>query len=161
MTEVVRGDASHIDELRPVFLALRDHHHDITPDWGPVRSDEDAWQRRRETYAAILEEGGSLHLAVDEGRIVGLAVCERHENESATWQEPDAQFAIVDFVLLPEARGTGAGTQLMEAVEADARERGLTALDLMVVDANDGARRFYERLGFTPAIVNYRKRLAE
>ena len=159
MIEIARGDASRIDELRPVYLSLRDHHHELTPDWGPVRPDEDSWRRRRETYAAILAEGGSLHLALDGDRIVGLAICERHPNESATWQQPADAFAIVDFVLLPEARGTGAGARLMAAVEADARERGIASLDLMVIDANAGARRFYERMGFEPAIVNYRKRL--
>jgi ribosomal protein S18 acetylase RimI-like enzyme len=157
--EIVRGDATRIDELRAVFLSLRDHHHELTPDWGPVRDDEDAWGRRRRTYEAILAEGGSLHLALGGDRVVGLAICEVHPNESATWPAPDGALAIVDFALLPAARGTGAGSRPMEAVEADARERGLGMLDLMVVDANAGARRFYERHGFRPAIVNYRKRL--
>jgi GNAT superfamily N-acetyltransferase len=158
--DVVRSDVSRLDDLRPVFLALRDHHHELTPDWGPVWPDDESWRRRRETYVAILERGGSLHLAVDGDRIVGLAICEPHRNESATWERPAEHLTVVDFVLLPEARGGGTGARLMAAVEAHARERGIEALDLLVIDANTGARRFYERMGFEPAIVNYRKRLA-
>lgn len=161
MIEIARGDASRLDDLRPVFLALRDHHHALTPEWGPARPHDESWRRRRASYAAILDEGGSLHLALDGDRVVGLAICERHENESPTWMEPDATLAIVDLVVLPEARGAGAGSRLMDAVEADARERGIAFLELMVIAANDGARRLYERMGFAPAILSYRKRLAQ
>ena len=53
------------------------------------------------------------------------------------------------------------GTQLLEAVEADSRERGVDAVDLMVAAPNETARRFYERHGFRADLVTYRKPLAE
>ena len=62
-------------------------------------------------------------------------------------------------MVVPQARGQRVGERLMEAVEAEARARGYEAVDLMVAGPNDGARRFYERLGFTPDLVTYRKRL--
>ena len=46
----------------------------------------------------------------------------------------------------PEARGTGLGLDLVAAVEARARERGLR---VMVLSAQTHALRFYERLGYT------------
>ena len=46
----------------------------------------------------------------------------------------------------PEARGTGLGVDLVAAVEARARERGLR---VMVLSAQTHALGFYERLGYT------------
>ena len=159
MIEIVRADASRIDELEPLWLALREHHGSLTEHWGALREPADSWQRRRQMYADILAEGGSLHLALDRARIVGHAVCEREEGRSPTWEWPRSFLAIVDVVVLPEARGRGAGALLLEAVEADARERGVDALDLMVAVPNASARGFYERLGFRADLVTYRKPL--
>lgn len=46
----------------------------------------------------------------------------------------------------PEARGTGLGLDLVAAVEARARERGLR---VMMLSAQTHALGFYERLGYT------------
>ena len=48
----------------------------------------------------------------------------------------------------PFRRGQGHGTRLLGVAERLARARGRPALSLAVVDANLGARRLYERLGF-------------
>ncbi len=48
--------------------------------------------------------------------------------------------------LVPEARGSGLGTRLLRALQAEAAEKGLP-LRLKVVLTNP-ARRLYQRLGF-------------
>jgi ribosomal protein S18 acetylase RimI-like enzyme len=48
----------------------------------------------------------------------------------------------------PEARGSGAGRALVDAVIAWARERGARRLTTSVTEDNDGALRLYERAGF-------------
>jgi ribosomal protein S18 acetylase RimI-like enzyme len=55
---------------------------------------------------------------------------------------------LVDIALLPEARGQGIGTALLQALQAEATLAGLP-LRLSVFAANP-ARRLYERLGFAP-----------
>jgi ribosomal protein S18 acetylase RimI-like enzyme len=157
--EIIRGDASRVDALEPLWLALREHHGSVTEHWGALREPADSWQRRRQMYVDILAEGGSLHLALDGDRIVGHAICEREEGRSPTWEWPRSFLAVVDFVVLPEARGQGVGGRLMAAIEADAVERGVDALDLMVAAPNASARRFYERHGFRADLVTYRKPL--
>lgn len=47
--------------------------------------------------------------------------------------------------VLPELRGTGVGAALMAVLEARARERGMTAVEL---HAQVPVRGFYERLGY-------------
>ena len=60
---------------------------------------------------------------------------------------PDALYVNV-VATLPEARGRGLGSRLMQAAEAIARAGGIDRLSLIVADANAGARRLYARLGY-------------
>jgi ribosomal protein S18 acetylase RimI-like enzyme len=159
MTDVVRADASRIDELEPLWLALREHHGSVTGHWGPLRPADDSWARRRKTYADILCEGGSLYVAIDDGAIVGHAICEHQEGGSPTWEWPQDSLSIADLVVLPEARGRGVGDLLLQAIEAEAGARGVAAVDLNTAAPNETARRFYERHGYRVDLVTYRKPL--
>ncbi len=47
-----------------------------------------------------------------------------------------------------DARGLGAGTLLLDAIADQARQRGLTQVQLDVIDTNPRARALYERQGF-------------
>jgi GNAT superfamily N-acetyltransferase len=60
---------------------------------------------------------------------------------------------IQDVYVLPERRGEGVGTALMEAVEHTAASRGHARCSIGVGVANAGARRLYERLGYARADV--------
>jgi ribosomal protein S18 acetylase RimI-like enzyme len=66
----------------------------------------------------------------------------------------------------PAQRRLGLGRELVEAVAEWALARGVRTLKLMVTSSNEGANRFYERLGFAktgrakpypndPALVEY------
>jgi ribosomal protein S18 acetylase RimI-like enzyme len=59
---------------------------------------------------------------------------------------PDA--FVDDLYLLPEARGRGIGTAVLELLEAQARELGLAALFLVVDPLNEPAVRTYRGRGF-------------
>jgi ribosomal protein S18 acetylase RimI-like enzyme len=60
--------------------------------------------------------------------------------------------------VLPEARGQGVGTRLLEYCEEKARERGAKKLTLAVV-ANNPAKRLYERFGFVARNSTVGKRI--
>lgn len=49
----------------------------------------------------------------------------------------------------PECRGRGFGTDLLAIAERLARESRREGLSIIVADANAGARRLYERVGYT------------
>ncbi len=57
-----------------------------------------------------------------------------------------AEMLLVDVALVAEARGSGIGTRLLRALQAEAAEKGVP-LRLKVVLTNP-ARRLYQRLGF-------------
>ncbi len=62
--------------------------------------------------------------------------------------EEDGSLYIAGLATYEGFRGQGIGTQLMERTEQRAREEGRPSLSLIVFEANTGAKRLYDRLGF-------------
>ncbi|MFE1557132.1 GNAT family N-acetyltransferase [Streptomyces sp. NPDC058734] len=77
------------------------------------------------------------------GTVAGYAAC---SEEFAFW---DARHYLhMDCLYLAEgARGHGLGAALMDAVAGLAREQGLEHVEWQTPDWNEGAIRFYDRLG--------------
>ena len=163
MIRVERGDAARIDDLRALWLQLREHHLSVTEEWGGARDAEEGWAMRRGVYADILDEGGVLLLAIDDAdgdALAGFAICEREEGGgSPTWTWPPDFLAIVDLVVDAGRRRQGIGDRLMAAISELAGELGVAALDVNAAAPNEAARRFYERHGFRLDLVTYRKPL--
>lgn len=65
--------------------------------------------------------------------------------------EEDGSYYVCGVALFPAYRGRGLGTRLMRLAEEQARARGLTRLSLIVFEANAGAKRLYDRLGYREA----------
>jgi GNAT superfamily N-acetyltransferase len=123
--QIVRGDASRLDDVGPLFKAMHEHHRAGGPRVLPFRSSEEAWDPRRPHYEALLSSGrGHLLLAEDGSRVIGYAMVSE--------------------------RGQGVGRALMEAACAVMRELGADEVMLYVLDGNESALRFYERLGLQP-----------
>lgn len=70
----------------------------------------------------------------------------------AFWRVAE-QIHINNLAILPELRGQGLGSQLLEVVMAEARRLGATHATLEVRRSNRPAIRLYERAGFSPAGV--------
>jgi ribosomal protein S18 acetylase RimI-like enzyme len=115
--------------------------------------------------------------ALEDGRLVGLAGFKTAEGSfaggtmddlravygqaGAMWRgtllrllgrDPDSARFLMDGVCVAhEARGRGIGSQLVEAICAEARARGYAEVRLDVIDTNWRAKALYERLGFSVA----------
>ena len=63
----------------------------------------------------------------------------------------NARFLMDGVCVAHEARGRGIGSQLVEAICAEARLRGYAEVRLDVIDTNWRAKALYERLGFSVA----------
>lgn len=70
----------------------------------------------------------------------------------AFWLVAD-QAHINNLAVRPELRGRGLGTQLLDALVAEAAHLGATELTLEVRRSNEAALRLYERAGFERAGV--------
>ena len=81
-------------------------------------------------------------IAEREGEPVGMALFFPHYS---TWTGTPVLY-LEDLFVSQDARGTGAGFALMQALAKIADERGWKRLDLSVLDWNP-ARKFYQQLG--------------
>ncbi len=66
----------------------------------------------------------------------------------ALWSDGQEAY-LSELYVVPQLRGQGIGTIVMEAVLVDALERGTDDMSIGVDEIDHDARRFYERLGFT------------
>jgi ribosomal protein S18 acetylase RimI-like enzyme len=148
--EIIRGDASRLDEVGPLFKAMHEHHRSGRAQMLPFRPSVDAWERRRSHYARLLESGrGHLLLAEEGGRAIGYAMVSVGGGQ-ATLATSDRVAELESLSVAEDERGRGVGRALMDAAYAVIRELGIGEVMLYVVDGNDGATRFYERLGMRP-----------
>jgi ribosomal protein S18 acetylase RimI-like enzyme len=160
VAEIRREGSECIPELRPLWLALRDHHHAVAPELGPIWDDDESWARRRAHHEQALAGAGTFVLvAREDGRAVGYALVTLR-GASATWREPPAHGELEAISVLPEAQGRGIGRSLIEHAYAELAQRGVDTMTLRVVEANAQARAFYARMGFAPWVVELRGRAA-
>jgi ribosomal protein S18 acetylase RimI-like enzyme len=151
--EIARHGAEALSEIEPLWLTLKNHHGECTPDLA-VHDDAASWRMRRAEYAQWLQEDGAfLLVARDDGRAVGFVLVRPH-GPSPTWVEPDRYAIVQDLAVCADAQGGGIGRQLLERVHD---ESGCELVELAVLSANDAAMRFYERLGFAPWAVTLRR----
>jgi ribosomal protein S18 acetylase RimI-like enzyme len=101
--------------------------------------------------------GKQILLAIDEGRVVGIAVC--FEAFSTFAGRP--LLNIHDLAVTVEYRGRGVGTMLLDAVAERARELSCCRVTLEVDTENPGAKKLYERSGFVMTQEFWKKELAE
>ena len=151
---IERRGADALDELEPLWHALKNHHGACTPDV-PVRSDDESWALRRRDYQRWLAEPGAfLLVARAGGRTVGYALV-RIEEAGPTWTEPGRMAIVQDIAVAESARGGGIGNALIDRVEG---ESGCDVVQLSVLSVNASAKAFYERLGFEPFVEVLRRR---
>lgn len=87
---------------------------------------------------------GRAWLILDAGSPVGyIVICLGYSLE---WLGRDA--FVDEFYLRKEYRGRGWGQKIMACLEDAARDLGVRALHLEVVDGNDAAGHLYRKLGF-------------
>ncbi|NQV28960.1 MAG: GNAT family N-acetyltransferase [Rhodopirellula sp.] len=101
--------------------------------------------------------GKQILLAVDVGRVVGVAVC--FEAFSTFAGRP--LLNLHDLAVTADYRGQGVGTMLLNAVANRARELGCCRVTLEVDTANPGAKKLYDRSGFVMTQEFWKKELAE
>ena len=154
---IMKAGVERIREIEPLWNSLHAQHLSADPELPgiPMRTQEDAWERRRRLYEAWLSEKDALLLTAEhQGRTVGYALTHMHEADES-W-DTHGRFGVLESIaVLPEMRHRGVGRKLMIALYAELRRLGVRVLDIGVVATNESARRFYERQGFRPWLVHY------
>lgn len=140
MTSVATRAATAADEsfLFVVYASTRDAELRAVP-WTPAQIEDFLrmqFTAQDRSYRATYPDAEFLVVEVDGEPAGRLSV-----NRSIT------DLVVIDIALLPAHRGRGVGTELMQRLLADARQRGVP-VRLHVDVANPRAEAFYQRLGF-------------
>lgn len=140
-----------LDELKPVWRGLYEHHLALTPHLRErSRGVEHAWRARREAEREWLaQEPLTFVLAAEgEGGYLGYAFVRVSSATFATsWSASDPLAELSILAVLPRVRGRGIGSALLDAVEARLVELGVQDMTISVVTTNVDAMRLYERRG--------------
>lgn len=161
---ITRAGAEALDGLRPLWLALHHHHQAVGGErLGPYVGDDASWTARRALYAEFFAGGGFALIAERDGAAVGyamVAIKTSAETElDDTWVAGARVGEIETLVVLPEARGDGVGSALLDAVDAELEAEGIHDVLIAAFVTNTDAIRLYEKRGFRPASL-YMIRLA-
>jgi ribosomal protein S18 acetylase RimI-like enzyme len=87
----------------------------------------------------IIEAGGQIYVAVDDGVVIGTCGIAPHG---------EGEFEIVKLAVATSARGKGIGGQLVDACVIFARQNGARRITLLSSSLLGAALRLYERAGF-------------
>jgi ribosomal protein S18 acetylase RimI-like enzyme len=153
------GSDDEIPHLREPFLALHQHHRELTP-IALTEPDDRAWAARAATYAQHFADGrGLLHIAWADDRCVGYAFTVFHDGDDDTFPLSGGYGELYTLAVLPECRGAGIGGRRLDLVDDALDVRGVDTLSVAVMAANDAAIRLYQRRGLVPVeLVMYRRR---
>jgi ribosomal protein S18 acetylase RimI-like enzyme len=101
-------------------------------------------QQARELISQYVHADG-VAVARHDGQRVGFVM---FHVETGLY-ETDATRGVVDnLYVVPDARGDGVGSALLDHAEAQLRERGADALAVEALWDNEGARRLYRNRGY-------------
>lgn len=105
----------------------------------------------RLTDPAVTAQFGLI--AERDGRAIGLAHGIFHPHN---WQIEEVCY-LQDLFVVPEARGTGAGRALIEAVYATADANGTPRVYWLTQEFNTSARQLYDRIAKVTPFVKYQR----
>jgi len=109
------------------------------------------------TFLRLLDPGCPVQHAfvaeVPAGQLVGLVHMIAHPHN---WRIEDVVY-LQDLFVAPEARGTGVGRALIEAVYAAADANGTPSVYWLTQDFNAEARRLYDRVATLTPFIKYQR----
>ena len=143
--KAVAADSARIGEL---LYQVHDVHADLRPDLykkgGRKYSD-------KEVAALIADEDKAVFVYEDENRTVqAYAICFFQTTSETPSIHARKVLFIDDLCVDASQRGKKIGEKLYHHAAGFARENGCGSLTLYVANANEGALKFYRRLGMAP-----------
>jgi ribosomal protein S18 acetylase RimI-like enzyme len=150
-----RGGPDDLPLLEPLWVSVHHRHVESMPELAPYVDDATTWAVRSELYAEVLAKPDTVLLLASAGDALigyGLAhVMPVAETWVAdTWVTSPRIAEIESLAVLPEHRGHGLGSELLDRLERELRAGGVTDLVIGALAGNVDAIRLYERRGYRP-----------
>lgn len=103
---------------------------------------------KEELEEILKDKSKPVYVAVDEKEnVIGYAFCQLKEPAFTNTMHPNKEIFIDDFCIDENTRGNHVGQQLFEYVKKEAEKYGCFAVTLNVWAGNEGAEKFYEKMG--------------
>jgi ribosomal protein S18 acetylase RimI-like enzyme len=149
------GSAADLDVVGPLWVAVHHRHAETMPQLAPYVSDDETWRVRRVLYEELLDKPDTLLLVafVDETAVgYGLAHIMPVDDSwiPDTWVTGPRIGEIESLSVLPQYRGSGLGSELLDRLEQHLHVAGVEDLILGALPGNIDAIRLYERRGYQP-----------
>ncbi|NRF68340.1 GNAT family N-acetyltransferase [Aquincola sp. S2] len=138
-----------LDTLAALFDAYRQFY-EQAPDRAAARA----------FIAARLRKSESVLLLAEDAQGRGLGFCQLYPTFCSISAAP--VYILSDLFVMPDARKTGTGRQLLLAAERQAHTDGMVRMDLTTARTNLAAQSLYESLGWTrdPVFIAYNRPIA-
>jgi ribosomal protein S18 acetylase RimI-like enzyme len=137
--EAIPLDTSDVPRLQTLFAACADYFHMVS---GEAMGPEETEKELNELPPGkTLDDKFFLGLQLPDGTLGGILDVVRDYPESGIWY-------LGLLLLHPTERGHGRGASLHAQLRKHIQQQGGKAIRLGVLDQNDKALRFWERLGY-------------
>lgn len=103
---------------------------------------------RDRAYTLLRGEESDILVAERDGVICGMAAIEYLHKPESPYCHPRNVYYVTEFGVDEAYQRRGVGRELMDFMEADARARGFSGIELDMWTFNESAQAFYEALGF-------------
>ncbi|MGC4110138.1 MAG: GNAT family N-acetyltransferase [Nocardioides sp.] len=152
---VEEGGVADLGLLEPMWLAVHHQHQRAMPHLRPYVDDATSWQEHRLVYEELYAEHDPVLLLArggDDlaGYALGYTMPAGGTWLSDTWATGDVIGEVETLSVLPEHRGRGLGSRLLEQLHERLREQGARDVLLGALAGNADALRLYERHGYRP-----------
>ena len=153
--DIRRGGPDDLPRLEPLWVSVHHRHVASMPELAPYVSDAETWAVRGALYAELLAKPDTvLLLATADEELIGYGLAHVMPVEvtwvADTWVTGPRIGEIESLAVLPEHRGRGLGSELLDRLEAELRADGVTDLVIGALAGNVDAMRLYERRGYRP-----------
>ncbi len=125
-------------------------HHDIRPDIFRDRAlkyDEEALKK------LLSDKNYPVLAAVEDGEVLGYCFCQIRDYRGSGVLTDRVEIYIDDLCVEESCRGRGIARALYDHTCRWAKDLGCAFVTLNVWCGNDGAMRFYEKMGMTPRSI--------
>lgn len=141
-----RASEKDIDSLIKLLQEVLEIHANIRPD---IFISGTTKYTRSDLLEKLANDEEPIYVAVDENdEVMGYTFCAIKQQPFSTNMVPFKSLYIDDLCVDSKCRGQHIGEQLFEYVKAEAKRLGCYEVTLAVWAGNDGAERFYDRIGF-------------
>ena len=144
---ICKARERHIPGMIKLLYQVGQVHHEIRPDIfrsGALKYDAAALEK------LLRDENRPIFIAEEGDRVLGYCFCVLKDYRGSGVQTDRVEIYIDDLCVEETCRGQGVASVLYRYVQRFAKELGCSHISLNVWCGNDGAQKFYEKMGMRP-----------